>query len=182
MLKRTVLFLSLFVLFALSATMLLAQDAAATESVAESAAEVAPASSGGMVTGVWHLHSAVRWLVVLITLALLVKLVLGLVGGGPFDSLARGLTRAFSISIGIQWLVGIVLFLVLGSFDVRYRWEHAVIMTVAVALAGMTNRWKNAPDPQRYRMTLLMVVIVLALVYVGVALLPQGWRVAPVTG
>jgi hypothetical protein len=166
-------------LFVLAVTGVLAQDAAATEAVADTTAQAAPAASGGMLIGIWHLHSAVRWLVVLITVVLLVKLLVGLVGNQPFDGLANGLTRAFSIGIGVQWLIGIILFVVFGSFSVRYRWEHAVIMTVAVALAGMTARWKNAPDSQRYRMTLLIVVVVLVLVYVGVALLPQGWRAMP---
>lgn len=162
---------------AFSGAVLLAQESGATAATAE----VEPATSSGMLIGVWHLHSAVRWLVVIITVALLVKLIIGLATGGAFDSLARGLTRAFSISIGVQWLIGVVLFLVFGSFDVRYRWEHAIIMTIAVALSGMTARWKDAPDAQRYRMTLLIVVIVLALVFVGVALLPQGWRAMPLT-
>ena len=179
MLKRSIVLLSLLMVLALAATGVVAQDAAATEAVAETAAQATPAASGGMLIGLWHLHSAVRWLVVIITVALLVKLVVGLVGSQPFDRLASGLTRAFSISIGVQWLLGPILFVVFGGFDVRYRWEHAVVMTVAVALAGMTARWKNSPDSQRYRMTLLMVVIVLVLVYVGVALLPQGWRVTP---
>ena len=179
MLKRSIIHISLLLLFALSATALLAQDVAATETVAETAAEAVPAASGGMVIGVLHLHSAVRWLVVLITVVLLVKLVIGLVSNGAFDSLTRSLVKAFAMGISLQWVVGILLFVVMGGFNVMYRIEHAVIMTVAVALAHMTNRWKNAPDAQRYRMTLIIVLVVLALVYIGVARLPQGWRVLP---
>jgi hypothetical protein len=177
MIKRISALLTLVMLFVFSATALLAQEGGATAATTE----VEASNSTGMIVGVWHLHSAVRWLVVVITVALLVKLVIGLVTGGAFDGLARGLTRAFSIATGVQWLIGIVLFLVFGSFDIRYRWEHAIVMTVAVALAGMTSRWKDAPDSKRYQMTLLIVVIVLALVYVGVALLPQGWRAMPTT-
>lgn len=176
MFKRIGLFLMLALLAVLPLTALAQTDQ--TEAAATSDAS----ASGGMIIGLWHLHSAVRWLVVIITVALLVKLVIGLVSGGTFDSLANGLTRAFSIATGVQWLLGLALFVVWGGFDIRYRLEHAVIMTVAVALAGMTARWKNAPDSQRYRMTLLIVVIVLALVYVGVSVLPQGWRAMPVTG
>lgn len=178
MVKRIAFSVLLCLFGALSASSVLAQASGVTEAGAEASAS----STGGMIIGIWHLHSAVRWLVVLITVVLLIKLIMGLVSGGVFDSLASGLTRAFSIAVGVQWLLGVVLFLVWGGFDIRYRWEHAVVMTVAVALAGMTARWKNAPDSQRYRMTLLMVVIVLALVYVGVAVLPQGWRAMPVTG
>lgn len=176
--------MSLCVVFVLTSIPVLAQDAEATETAVETAAEAAPvaASSSGMIIGVWHLHSAVRWVVVVITVLLLVKLLMGVIGGGAYDKLTQTLTRLFTISISIQWLIGIVLLVVFGQFDVSYRWEHAAIMTVAVAVASASARWKNAPDAQRYRMTLLMVIITLILVYVGVAVLPQGWRAMPVTG
>ena len=89
---------------------------------------------------------------------------------------------AFSMGVTLQWVVGLILLVSLGSvtgFGFRHFWEHAGIMTVAVALAHMHNRWKNAPDSTRYRASLAIVVIVLVLVFVGVGLLPQGWRVLP---
>jgi hypothetical protein len=85
----------------------------------------------------------------------------------------------FAVLMTVQWLIGVVFFAVLGGFDVRFRWEHALVMTVAVALAHMPNRWKRADARTRYRSGLLILLGVLALVYVGVALLPQGWRVTP---
>lgn len=184
MLKRFLLLMSLCVVFALTSIPVLAQDAEATETAAETVVEAAPAAANtsGMVIGVWHLHSAVRWIVVVVTVLLLIKLLMGVFGGGSYDKLTQTLTRLFTISISVQWLIGIVLLVVMGQFDVRWRWEHAAVMTVAVAVASASARWKNAPDAQRYRMTLLMVIITLVLVYVGVALLPQGWRAMPITG
>jgi hypothetical protein len=123
----------------------------------------------------FNLHSGVRWLVVLITLVALVKLILGLVQKQPYDTLTQRIMMAFSGIISLQWLIGIILFLVMNSFSVGYRWEHAVTMTIAVAVSHMHRRWKDAPDAIRYRNSLIIVIVVLVLVFIGVARLPQGW-------
>jgi uncharacterized membrane protein YphA (DoxX/SURF4 family) len=123
----------------------------------------------------FYSHSGVRWLVVLITVIALVWMIVGLVQRRSFDQMARRIMLAFSALVTVQWLLGLVLFLALGLFT-RYHWEHAAVMTVATGAAHMHQRWKNAPDTVRYRNSLIVVVVVLALVVVGVALLPQGWQ------
>jgi len=123
----------------------------------------------------FNLHSGVRWLVVLVTIVALVKLVLGLAQKQVYDQLTQRLMQAFAGLLSLQWLLGIILFLALGAFDVGYRWEHALTMTIAVAVSHMHRRWKNAPDAIRYRNSLIIVIVVLALVFIGVARLPQGW-------
>ncbi len=120
------------------------------------------------------LHSGVRWLVVLVTLIALVKLILGIVQNQSYDSLTRRMMLAFSGLISVQWLIGLIYLLVLGVFNNGTFWSHAGVMTVAVAISHMHNRWKNAPDATRYRMSLLIVIAVLVLVIVGVALV-NGW-------
>lgn len=156
------------------------EEAASSETVAP-----APASGGsGLVTALRHTHSLVRWLVVIAAVAAVIKFGLGLAQNTEYDSLARRIMLAFSGLTSLQWLIGIIFLVVLGSntgtFGIRYWWEHAVVMTVAVAVSHMHNRWKNADSQIRYRNGLLIVLAVLALVVVGVALLPQGWRIAPV--
>jgi hypothetical protein len=150
----------------------LAQDAAAPDS----------AINSGLITGLRHLHSALRWLVVIVTIAALVKLLVGLVQRVSYDALSHRLMIAFSGLTTVQWVVGLVFLLVYGGvvgFGVRYFWEHAAIMTVAVGLSHMHMRFRNAEAPIRYRNNLILVGVVLALVIVGVALLPQGWRLFP---
>jgi hypothetical protein len=83
--------------------------------------------------------------------------------------------QAFAGLLSLQWLLGILLFLVMSSFSIGYRWEHALTMTIAVGVSHMHRRWKDAPDAIRYRNSLIIVVVVLALVFIGVARLPQGW-------
>lgn len=135
-----------------------------------------------LISVVRYIHSIVRWVVVAITIVALVKLVAGVVQGSAFDALTQRIMMAFAMGITLQWVVGLVLLISLGSlvgFGVPHFWEHAGTMTVAVALAHMHNRWKNAPDSTRYRASLAIVVVVLLLVFAGVAMLPQGWRVLP---
>jgi len=126
-----------------------------------------------------QLHSGVRWLVVLATVIAIVKLAIGIIGRQPYDPLTQRLMLVFSGLLSLQWLLGLILFVVLNSFGVLYRWEHAVTMTIAVAVSHLHRRWKSAPDSTRYRSSLIIVVIVLMLVFIGVALLPQGWRLSP---
>jgi hypothetical protein len=121
------------------------------------------------------LHSGVRWLVVLITIAALVKLILGVVQKQSYDKLTQRIMLAFSGLVSLQWLIGIILLLALGVFNSGMIWSHAGVMTIAVAVSHLHNRWKKAEDPVRYRMSLLVVIAVLVLVVVGVSLV-NGWQ------
>lgn len=119
-------------------------------------------------------HSGIRWLVVLITIIALIWMTLGLVQKRTFDQTAKRVMLAFSGLVTVQWLLGLILLLVMGAFT-GYQLEHAVTMTLATGAAHMHNRFKNAPDQTRYRNNLLLILIVLMLVFIGVARLPQGW-------
>lgn len=121
------------------------------------------------------LHSGVRWLVVLVTIIALVKLILGMVQKSSYDSLAKRLMMVFSGLITIQWALGLILLLVMGIFNSGAIWGHAGVMTVAVAISHMHNRWKKSDDATRYQRGLMIVVAVLVLVIIGVALI-GGWR------
>ena len=121
------------------------------------------------------LHSGVRWLVVLITLLALGKLVLGIVQKQPYDKLIQRTMIAFSGLTTLQWILGIILMIALGTFSSGQIWSHAGTMTVAVAVSHLHNRWKKAEDAVRYRMSLLVVSAVLVLVIIGVALV-NGWQ------
>lgn len=128
-------------------------------------------------------HSGWRWVVVLATLIALGWMLLGLVQKRAFDQTARRIMLFFAISIDIQWLLGLILFVLLsaasGNWGIPHRWEHLVIMTLALIVAHVGGRFKSAPDNVRYRNALIAVLVVLALVYVGVARLPQGWAMTP---
>lgn len=172
--KRLMVIVTLLVL-ALMAGTALAQDGAASS------------GTGGMVTGLLHTHALVRWIAVIVAVAALIKLGMGVVQKGPYDKTASLLMTVFARVLGVQWLIGIifatVLYIVpLGFANTpRHVWEHLTVMTVVVGLSEMRARWKNAPDATRYRNSLILVIVCLVLVFIGVALLPQGWRLFPVT-
>jgi hypothetical protein len=175
------LVLSVLVLLLLFGSLAVTAQTTTPEPVATAQAaveEAAPAANGTLIVALGHTHSAVRWLVVGVTVVALVLLIWGLVGSRPYDKLVQRVMLAFTILITLQWLIGIVYFFVWGVMT-RQQWEHAAVMTVAMALAHVNARFKNAPPAIRYRNSLLIVIAVLVLVFIGVALLPQGWRLAP---
>ncbi len=120
------------------------------------------------------LHSGVRWLVVLITVVALIKLILGIVQKQSYDQLTQRIMTAFSMLTSLQWLIGIILLIALGVFNNGQFWSHAGTMTIAVAVSHLHNRWKKSEDSVRYRMSLLVVIAVLVLVFIGVAIV-NGW-------
>lgn len=124
-------------------------------------------------------HSLARWVVIVATLVALIVLILRLIQNGGYDLGVGRVMRFFSISVAIQWVIGLVLFVVMGAFDIRYRWEHVATMTLVLIVAHVHYMVKRRPERTRLVIALVSILVVLALVYVGVALLPQGWRVLP---
>lgn len=124
------------------------------------------------------IHSSVRWLIVLVAFAAIIKFAIGAFGGGAFKSMDRGLSAGFSGLMDLQVLLGLSYFL-WNSFATSlwpaYRFEHLAVMLAAAAVAHLPARWKNAPDKLRFRNALLAVLFALFFVYVGVSLLPRGW-------
>lgn len=122
------------------------------------------------------LHSILRWVVVLVAVALLIRLAMGILQKRPFDKMTAGLTSAFAGTLDLQATLGLLYFLLDGfatnNFN-RLRWEHAVMLTLAVIAAHLPAAWKKQPDPIRTRNTLIAVVVALAFIVVGVSRL--GW-------
>jgi hypothetical protein len=123
------------------------------------------------------IHSITRWLVTLVAVALLVRLVVGLVKKQPFDKTASALTGAFGGLMDTQMLLGL-LFLVLGGLGKigfpTDRLEHATIMFLAVVVAHLPAMWKKKDDVVRTRNTLIAVAASLLLVFIGIVPL-GGW-------
>lgn len=127
---------------------------------------------------VFNLHSVVRWLVVAVSLISFVWFALVWLRGTRNEKADRGLMAAFSGLIDLQVTIGLVLILWSGFAGVgfpRYRLEHAFIMIVAAVVAHLSARWRDAEIRTRARNNVALILVVLVLVFIGVALLPQGW-------
>jgi hypothetical protein len=124
------------------------------------------------------IHSIVRWLIVIVAFAAIIKFAIGAFTGGAFKPADRGLSSAFSGLMDLQVLLGLVYFIwsgIVSSAWPGYRFEHLTVMLVAAAVAHLPARWKNASDKLRFRNALFAVLFALFFVYVGVARLPGGW-------
>jgi cytochrome bd-type quinol oxidase subunit 2 len=119
----------------------------------------------------FHTHSFIRWLVVLSTLAAIVWMARGLLQKRTYDQLDRRVMTIFSSLVGAQWVVGLILFVSQGIFNLRERWEHLVTMTLVLAVAHVHMMLKKRDDRTRYLGGLISVVVALLLVFAGVAVL-----------
>lgn len=122
----------------------------------------------------FHAHSGFRWLVVLMTLVAFAWLLTGMFQARPYNSTTHRVMTGWSSMVGIQWLLGLILFITWGTYQ-TYHWEHLVTGTAALFLAHIHMPFKKRHDMARYRAGLMVIVGVTVLIYVGVARLPQGW-------
>ena len=125
------------------------------------------------------LHGGIRWIVVLVGVIAIIKFLVGWLGNMKFGSLDKGLGAAYTISLDINMLLGIII-LIIGIFNDlptevwRIRGEHLLVMLLAVVAAHMTSRWKKASDKIRFRQTALFILLSMFLIYAGVARV-GGW-------
>lgn len=123
------------------------------------------------------LHSILRWVILLVALAAIIKFTLGLIQKQPYDKSARGLVSAFGGLMDTQLLLGTAFFIwsglaIEGGFGLRHRWEHLAVMLAAVILAHLPAIWKKRDDQTRYRNGLIAILVSILLVVVGVFALP----------
>ncbi|MCU0482400.1 MAG: hypothetical protein MUE54_14490 [Anaerolineae bacterium] len=121
----------------------------------------------------YQTHSGVRWLVVLMTVVAFGWLLFRYVQNQSYDKRTHIIMASWAGLIGLQWILGIVLMLVLGTFT-GMQWSHAVILTIALAVAHVYVPLKKRPDKVRFMGGLWSIVTVGVLVFVGVQLV-NGW-------
>jgi len=123
------------------------------------------------------IHSILRWVIVLVALAAILKFALGLIQKQSYDKIARGLASGFAGLMDSQLLIGTVFFVwsglaIEGGFGLRHRWEHLAVMLVAVIVAHLPTMWKQRDDQTRYRNGLVAILVSILLVVAGVFALP----------
>jgi len=123
------------------------------------------------------LHSIVRWIIVIVALAAIIRFVLVWAGKAQGSNMDRGLMSGFSGLLDLQVLLGLIYLVwngLSGTGFPLYRLEHAFTMIVAVVIAHMSIRWKNAEAPIRARNNLVAIVASSVLIFIGVAIV-GGW-------
>ena len=125
------------------------------------------------------LHSVLRWIILGVAALAVFKFALGWAMGGSFKGIDRGLAAGFSGLLDTQILLGSIFFVWSGFSGAGfpgYRWLHMIVMLLAAALAHVPSRLKALGDKQRFLYSLLAILVTLALVYLGVSFLPNGWN------
>ena len=123
------------------------------------------------------LHSGLRWIILLVAVIALIKFLVGWLRRSQFAGMDRGLMAGFSGLMDLQATLGIILLLWGGFAGMgfpRYRLEHGLIMVLAAVVAHLSARWKNAEDTVRFRNYLFLILASLALVVIGILVLPGG--------
>ena len=122
-------------------------------------------------------HSYLRWLILIVGLAAVVRFAMGWRRGVAFESMDRGLASGFSGLMDLQTTLGIV-FLVwsgmAGAGFPMFRIEHAITMTIAAVVAHLHVLWKNADDKLCFRNSMFIILDVIVIILFGIARLPGG--------
>lgn len=124
------------------------------------------------------IHSILRWVILLVAVIAIVVFLVSWLRRSQLQGVDRGLMSGFSGLMDLQATLGIVLLVWSGLAGVgfpRYRLEHALIMILAAVVAHLSARWKNAEEPIRYRNYFLIILASLALVLIGISVLPGAF-------
>lgn len=132
------------------------------------------------------LHNLLRWIVLIAGVLAAIKSIMGWMQSQPWTSSDRQLGRLFTISLDIQVLLGLVLYLVLspittnnfsnfgdamGNADIRFFLvEHLALMIIAVALAHVGSARSRKAEPDRNKHRLAAIFFTLALIAIVVAI------------
>ncbi len=127
-----------------------------------------------MLYSIIQAHSGWRYVVILLLVAMIVKALIGIVSKGSWGSLDEGLNRFTPISLDIQFLLGIILWILQQRWtgaSALASWEHPFTMLIALVLAHITSaRVKRAPtDAAKFQAATLGYLIAGIVVALGVA-------------
>jgi hypothetical protein len=124
------------------------------------------------------IHSLVRWVILLLAVAAIIKLAYGWFRAGIYDSLDRGLVMGYSGLLDLQALLGFVLLFgngfLLGEGFPLPRILHGIVMILAVITGHLAGRGKSDPAKARYRRALAAIAGSLVLVLIGIIIIMAG--------
>ncbi len=122
--------------------------------------------------GLYHAHSGLRFLVLLLGLANLVVLGLGIAQKRPFGKLHRALGAAFAGSLHLQVVIGVAM-VALGRYYPALI-GHMVMMILAAVVAQATSSVNRRRATPALTLPLVGVVVALLLITGGVMAIGRG--------
>lgn len=119
------------------------------------------------------LHSIWRWVVVVVAAVAVAKALIGWLGRQPFGSLDDRLGMAYTITLDIQVLLGLILYILERRWslpDPFFAYIHPLVMIIALALAHIGRRRSRTADSDeaRHRAATLFYAISLLLIVAAV--------------
>ena len=129
-----------------------------------------------MANMLFYAHSGWRYVVILVAIVAIAKFLIGWLANQQWSKFDRVLSVLFPVSIDIQWLLGLLLYVLApqawfhGRGSVTF-WEHFTIMTLAVAAAhyGSIRARKQPEAVDRFRTLAIWSIVASVLVGLGVA-------------
>lgn len=136
-----------------------------------------------MYTGLLHLHSALRYLVLVLLILAIGKALSGWLGNKPFTNTDKRLATFSVISVHIQLLIGVALYFIsplvqLGSFsaamkdDIFRFWtvEHIAGMLIAITLITVGNaKSKRTENPiKKHKNIALFFIVALVVIFISI--------------
>ncbi len=127
-----------------------------------------------LTTILFQAHSGWRYLVILVLVLALLKFLIGLLAKQQWSKLDRTLGTVTPIVIDIQWLLGIILWIVQQRWtgaSALVSWEHPVTMTLVLIAGHITwSRAKRATsDAAKFRIAFVGFLITVLLIAMGVS-------------
>lgn len=140
------------------------------------------------------LHNIFRWVVVITALYALLRSFSGFLGNNPWTNADRKAGMFFSMSMDVQFLVGLVLYFIFSPLSKQFLanvgdamsnselrffgMEHVLLMLVAVVLAHIGNAAgkKDIPDKGKFKRTALFVTLAVIVLVLGI---PWGRPLLP---
>lgn len=145
-----------------------------------------------MYTGLLHLHSTLRYIVLILLIVVIVQSLIGWLSKKPYGSLDNRLGLFLFISTHTQLLVGLILYFVspfvqfsgaaMKEASTRY-WlvEHNTAMLIAIVLITLarTTSKKMQDNTAKHKRMFVFNAIALVIILVTIALSGRGILAAP---
>jgi hypothetical protein len=119
------------------------------------------------------IHSLLRWIVLLLGVVALAVGLIGWFGGGTSERVSRQSMLAYAISIDIQVLLGIIIWVAEQRWaggGRQFQFEHPIMMLLALVIAHIAaSRARRAPGPRAAARTRTIgTVLSLLLILIGI--------------